>query len=219
MELSGDDPAKVKNISTDTSAAYSPVSDSLMPAATQVTDRYHVIKYAYGAVSGVGNKTGKSISASLTESKRKALKDRQILPELELLRRVRHAVTQSPGKRSEEMKITVNKVFEKHDELKMAYRISQDFKQWNDYRNHKKSRVEITENPHNRYERAKEVKEFESAIKMIRKHEDETINFFQHGITNARAERLNGKIKRFVTNNCGMKDRDFIPYRIAGYFS
>jgi len=50
---------------------------------------------------------------------------------------------------------------------------------------------------------------------MIRKHEDEIINFFQNGITNARAERLNGKI----TNNYGVKSKDFILYRIAGYFS
>ena len=45
---------------------------------------------------------------------------------------------------------------------------------------------------------------------MMRKHEDQIINFFQHGITNAKAERLNGKIKRFVTNNYGVKDKDFV---------
>jgi len=54
---------------------------------------------------------------------------------------------------------------------------------------------------------------------MIRKHEDEIINFFRHGITNAKAERLNGKIQRFVTNNYGIKNKDFTLYRIAGYFS
>ena len=54
---------------------------------------------------------------------------------------------------------------------------------------------------------------------MIRKHEHQIINFFKNGITNAKAERLNGKIKRFVTNNYGVKDKDFILYRIAGYFS
>jgi len=54
---------------------------------------------------------------------------------------------------------------------------------------------------------------------MIRKHEDEIINFFRYGMSNARAERLNGKIQRFVSNNYGIKNKDFSIYRIAGYFS
>jgi hypothetical protein len=37
--------------------------------------------------------------------------------------------------------------------------------------------------------------------------------------TNAKAERLNGKIQRFVFNNYGLKYKDFFLYRSAGYFS
>jgi transposase len=54
---------------------------------------------------------------------------------------------------------------------------------------------------------------------MIKKHEYEILNFFCCGHTNAKAERLNGKIQRFVSNNYGMKDKDFFLYRTAGYFS
>jgi transposase len=60
--------------------------------------------------------------------------------------------------------------------------------------------------------------EFKSVVKMIRKHENEILNFFKSGITNAKAERLNGKIQRFVTNNYGIKHKDFCLYRMAGYF-
>jgi hypothetical protein len=52
-----------------------------------------------------------------------------------------------------------------------------------------------------------------------RRHEPEIINFFNLGHTNAKAERLNGKIQRFISNNYGMKDKDFALYRIALYFS
>ena len=69
------------------------------------------------------------------------------------------------------------------------------------------------------YHQAMQMKEFEGVIKMIRKHEDEILNFFNHGITNAKAERLNGKIQRFVSNNYGIKSKDFSLYRLAGYFS
>ena len=69
------------------------------------------------------------------------------------------------------------------------------------------------------YKKAWLLKEFESVVKMIRKHENEIINFFLHGTTNAKAERLNGKMQRFISNNYGIKDKDFALYRIVGYFS
>ena len=219
MEKFGDTLKNVKNISMDMSATYSLVSDNLMPDATQVIDKYHVMKYVYDAVSAVRKKIRKDLASNLSKGKKKTAEDKQILSEIELIRRVRHAITQSPDKWSEKMKEIVTQVLSRHDELKTAYLISQNFKHWYDYRHHTKSRNQITERLQKWYGQATHVKEFQSVIKMIRKHEDQIINFFQHGITNAKAERLNGKIKRFVTNNYGVKDKDFILYRIAGYFS
>ena len=62
------------------------------------------------------------------------------------------------------------------------------------------------------------IKEFISPFKMIRKHENEIINSFISAQTNAKAERLNGKIKRFITNNYGVRDKDFVLFRINGFF-
>jgi transposase len=53
---------------------------------------------------------------------------------------------------------------------------------------------------------------------MIRKHEDKILNYFLTRYTNAKTERLNGKINRSVANNYGIKDKDFAPHRIANYF-
>jgi transposase len=219
MELFGEELKKVKNISMDMSATYSLVSDNLMPHATQVIDKYHVMKYVYDVVSGVRKKIRKSLAANLTKGKKKTEEDKQILSQIELVRRVRHAVTQSPNKWNQEMKKTIEQVFDTYDDLKKAYQISQNFKHWYDYQNHTKSIEQITKSLHKWYQQAKQLTEFESVIKMIRKHEDEIINFFRNGMTNARAERLNGKINRFVTNNYGVKNKDFILYRMAGYFS
>jgi len=219
VELFGNDLNKVKNITMDMSPTYSLVADNLMPRAMQVIDKFHVIKYVYDAVKDVRNKIRKDLSSTLTKGKKKTDQDKQTLSELELVKRVRHAVTQSPDKWNEEMKKTVEQVFDKHDDLKTAYQISQDFKQWYDYKNRIKPIAEITKNLYQWYGQASSLKEFGSVIKMIRKHEDEIINFFKHGFSNARAERLNGKIQRFVSNNYGIKDKDFCLYRIAGYFS
>ena len=56
MEKFGYQLQKVKNISMDMSAVYSLVSDNLMPRATQVIDKYHVMKYVYDAVCSVRKK-------------------------------------------------------------------------------------------------------------------------------------------------------------------
>ena len=54
---------------------------------------------------------------------------------------------------------------------------------------------------------------------MIQKHEEEIMNYFKNPQTNAKAERLNGKIERFLSNNYGTRDLDFTLYRINGYFA
>jgi len=177
MEKFGDHLQKVKSISMDMSAVYSLVSDNLMPHATQVIDKYHVIKYVYDAVCNVRKKIRKNLASNLSKGKKKTAQDKQILSEIELLRRVRHAITQSPDKWSQKMKETVTQVFSKHDELKIAYIISQNFKHWYDYQNHTKTRKQITDDLQKWYEQANQIKEFESVTKMIRKHEDEIVNF------------------------------------------
>jgi transposase len=219
MELFGKELNKVKNISMDMSPTYALVCNNLIPRATQVIDKFHVMKYVYEATSEVRIRIKKELMETLTKGKKKTEEDKQKLSELELLRRVQHAITQSPDKWSEEMKKTVNQVFEKHADLKIAYQISQNFKHWYDYQNRIKSTNEITNNLYYWYSQASQLKEFESVIKMIHKHETEIISFFLHGMTNAKAERLNGKIQRFISNNYGIKDKDFSLYRMAIYFS
>jgi transposase len=63
------------------------------------------------------------------------------------------------------------------------------------------------------------LKEFNSTVKMIEKHEENILNYFQNAITNAKAENMKGKIQRFITNNYGIRDKDFALYSIAKYFS
>jgi transposase len=219
MKLFGNQLNRIKNISMDMSPTYALVCKNVVPRAQQIIDKFHVMKYVYQCVLEVRIRIKKELCAKLSKGKKKTAKDKKILFELERLKRVRHALTQSPDKWSDEMKKTVNHVFEKFNDLKLAYQISQKFKQWYDLQNHVKSIESITKNLHKWYEQARKLDAFNRVIKMIRKHENEIINFFQHGITNANAERTNGKLQRFVSNNYGIKDKDFILYRIAGYFA
>lgn len=49
----------------------------------------------------------------------------------------------------------------------------------------------------------------ELSVKIIKKHDENIINYFYETSSNAKAERLNGKIEYFLSNNYGVKDLDF----------
>ena len=219
MEKFGDKLHQIKNISMDMSSTYALVCNDLIPRATQVIDKFHVIKYVYQGLCDARSRTVKELQQQLSKGRKRSEEDKKLLAQIELLRRVSHAITQSPDKWNDEMKDIINQVFETHYELKMAYEISQKFKQWYNYENHFKPVEKIRNNLYQWYAEAMQISEFESVIKMIRKHETQIINFFQNGITNANAERLNGKIQRFISGNYGLKDKDFFLYRTANYFS
>ncbi|MGK0315971.1 MAG: transposase, partial [Saprospiraceae bacterium] len=55
--------------------------------------------------------------------------------------------------------------------------------------------------------------------KMLIKHQENIIFFFSDGLTNRKAENLNGKIQRFVANNYGLRNHDFFYYRLQVYFA
>ena len=137
------------------------------------------------------------------------------------MKHCRYRLTQSSDKWSETGKELMNCIFEKHKELQAAYQISQNFKKWYDISNCRFSKTEIKQDLYKWYHSIKDadMKEFVSVARMIRKHEYEIINFFSRGHSNAKAERLNGKIQRFISANFGIRDKDFSLYRMAGYFS
>ena len=117
------------------------------------------------------------MSSRLTKGKKRMEDDKKILEATELLRRVRHAVTQSPDKWNPQMQETVNKVFTQHGYLKAAYGISQNFKHRYAYRNTSVSSLEIRNDLYKWYMQTRQVAEFDGVRKMIRKHETEILNF------------------------------------------
>jgi len=109
------------------------------------------------------------------------------------------------------MKNTVNQVVKKFTNLKTAYQFNQNFKQWYNYQNRIKSMDKITKELYKWYARAAQLKEFKAVIKMIRKHEDPILNFFQHGITNAKAEPIERKNSTFLLKQLRHQRQRFFP--------
>lgn len=221
ISLFGSSLQKIKIISCDMAAGYLKVCNEQLPDADIVIDKFHVMQYVYDAVLEFRTKIKKELSAKLSKGKHKTLEDKEILFQLDLLKHSRYRLTQSSEKWNEAAKEVMELVFEQHPRLRKAYDLAQWFKQWYHINNCIKSKSQNIIGLYRWYSAVKEsdIGEFKSVVKMIRKHEREILNYFICGQTNARAERLNGKINRFVANNFGMKDVDFALYRIANYFS
>lgn len=221
ISLFGSELQKVESISCDMSATYLSAIKDQMPWAKIVIDKFHVMQYVYDAVSDVRIRIKNELSSSLSKGKEKTALDKEILMKLDLLRRNRYRLLQSPYKWSSEGKEAMENLFRNHEELKIAYILSQRFKSWYDISHSKESRAKIIGSLHAWYDDIKKskIKEFISPLKLICKHEKEIINFFISGQTNAKAERLNGQINRFIASNYGIRDKDFVLFRINGYFS
>jgi transposase len=126
MEKFGVDLHKIKNVSMDMSPTYALVFNDLVPQATQVADKSHVVKSVYEAVDKVRKRIVRELQYSLTKGKRRTAEDQKLLIQIERLRHVAHAA----DKWNSEIGETVEQVFNCHKELKKAYQISQEFKQW-----------------------------------------------------------------------------------------
>jgi len=221
VSLFGNELSKIKNISCDMAPCYLSVCSQEIPNAKVTIDKFHVMQYVYDAVLDVRTRLKKELSEQLTKGKGKTEQDYEILQKIEVLKHCRYRLTQSQDKWSQAGADIMKQVFDNHSELNEAYQLAQKFKQWYKIENRIKTPTQIENELHDWYLSVKksELNEFKSVVKMIRKHEDQIVNFFTCQQTNAKAERLNGKINRFISNNYGIKDKDFALYRIAKYFS
>jgi transposase len=87
----------------DMSSTYALVFNDLVPRAVQVVDKFHVMKYVYDALGDVRKKIVKEWREQLSKEKNRTKEDKKILAKIEPLRRISHAITQSPDKWNDEM--------------------------------------------------------------------------------------------------------------------
>jgi transposase len=217
----GDSVRKVRSISCDMSPSYLRFIQSTFENSQIVIDKFHVIRYVLDAVQNVRIQIKNQLMESLPKSKRKTAKDRKVLSELELLNRSKYLLTQSQDKWTEYQTEIADQVFEKYPTLKTAYKLSEDFKRWYSPNPAFKNRIIAEQSLYQWYDNVEDsgIKHFDSVVRMIERHEENIINYFNSYQTNAKAENLNGRIHRFISNNYGMKDKDFNLYRLSLYFS
>ncbi|GHV42923.1 hypothetical protein FACS1894180_0560 [Bacteroidia bacterium] len=221
LELFGNALQKIKSISMDMSQSYIKACEMVLPCAKIVVDKFHVMQHVYDAVWQFLGNLKEELSAKLSEGKEKTEQDIEILKDLEVLRRCRYALVKPTDKWTDNNKENMDKILSKYQRLQQIYNLSQAFRKWYSFRDNQTDNTSIKQELEKWYNDVKNAKfkKLNSVVKMIKKHESYILNFFECGHTNAKAERLNGKVKRLVANNYGIKNKDFTLYRIAKYFA
>lgn len=211
---------RVQTMNCDMAPSYLKFIRENLPQSTIIVDKFHVMKYVYDAVQQVRMEIRKNIFEQMPKGQRRKT-DEGILSDLEQLKKSKVPLSRSKDLWSEEQDELMQNLFLKYPKLEKAYQLAQEFKVWYSKDNSKKGYLQINKELNQWLEKLETstLKQFESCSKMIQKHQEEIMNYFKNPQTNAKAERLNGKIERFLSNNYGTRDLDFTLYRIKGYFS
>jgi len=210
----------IKHISSDMAPSYLKFCSEVIPQSKISIDKFHVMQYVYDAVGDVRNRIRKSVLLQMPKGKRKP-EDEGLLSDLELLKKTRHLLNQSRLDWNCDQSQIMDVVFQKFPELNTAYNLAQNFKTWYSKSNMLNKPIVLETKLYQWFDQVEQskLKEFDSCVKMIEKHQDNISNHFICAHTNAKAENMNGKIQRFVSNNFGVRDKDFFLYRIKIYFS
>ena len=216
---------EVKSVSCDMSPSYKKFCKEVFPNTWLVVDKFHVIKHLMDALQQVRKQLKTQCltndKALMNQSKADSQEQQKTWTDIELLERSRYILCKMLPEWDDDEKEMMTHLFNSFPMLKTAYDLSQKLRVWYNGKNIGKN-INTLENELNNWcdevNKAK-ITAFKAVRKMIEKHQDDILNYFREGQTNAKAENMNGKIQRFLANNFGIRDRDFFLYRVAGYFS
>lgn len=210
----------VRSISCDMSPSYMKFCRENFRSAQLVIDKFHVVKHVMDALQQVRIKIKRTIVDKIVPDKTGQTDEAQ-WTEAELLERSRYFICKMEADWGQQERKMATLLFEKYPILKKAYELTQKLRKWYNNKNIGKhpNLIEIELYQWCDEVLASKISEFRTVRKMIEKHQDNIINYFKEGRTNAKAENMNGKIQRFLANNFGIKDRDFFLYRLAKYFA
>lgn len=213
----GKDLEKVERISCDMSPTMKKICTDNLVNAQIIIDKFHVIKHVMDALNTVRLNIKKTlkITTNTNENNPNGWTD------LEFLEKTKYLTFKMKDELESDQKDLLNQILEKYPTLKEAYGYVEEIRNWYSRKNIGKHIWSM--------ERQKDIlmvklensklKEFKVIRKMFDKHDEDINRFFENGASNAKAENLNARIQRFLSNNFGAKDRDFFFYRTQIYFA
>jgi len=239
---------KVKSITRDLSNSYDWVARQIFPNASQIADKFHIIKHILEAMQAVRvryrqgilrDKRLKQEEHKYQEQEKKVQAKEQGIVYTkkafkyktkyanngesysELLSRSRHLLFKTPDKWSKTQKERSQALFSVFPEIKHAYDLSNKFRNWFIKQNIGLSKELIRNKLKEWYKNVKlyQVEEMLNAKATIERNEGIIINYFENGATNAIAENVNSRIQRFFNINNGTNDTEFFFFRIKNFFT
>lgn len=216
---------EVKSVSCDMSPTYIKFCKEVFPNAPIVIDKFHVVMHLLDALQQVRKQIKtKCVNHPDLQVNQVSLEDPEEQAgwtDVELLERCRYVICKMEGEWDEEERQMMDYLFNYYPLLQDAYNLTQKLRNWYD-KKYIGTNMDFRSRDLDDWcddALQSKIPAFKAVRKMIEKHHDNIINYFKDGQTNAKAENMNGKIQRFLTNNFGVRDRDFFFFRLAGYFS
>ena len=239
---------KIKTIARDMSGSYAKLCDELIPSAIQIADKFHVVSNLMEAQQSVRiryrqkileqrrtafqlfkqeenqrreecERDGRKFTAPKFIYHEPRLSNGETASELLarshfLLYKFHHQWKPSQLKRA----LTL---FENFPEIEIAYKLSCQFRTWYAKDNIGKNQLQIERELFQWYEDVEtaDIDEMTNFKSLVESHESDIVNYFIKGQTNAMSENLNGRIKKFIASNQGLRNRDFFFFRILNFFT
>lgn len=215
---------EVKSISKDLADSYDWVARTLFMNATRVADKFHILREAFEQLQAVRIRFRQEVLAQeKVRKKTDPLPMRAPAHESirELLARGRYLLFTFKTEWTDSQAERAKDLFLLFPDIEIAYSCICSFRSFYNcgIGNKKKAQKCLSLWYQKIQSEAGHIPEMISLMKTIQSHEDQILNYFEEGQTNAFAESLNNKIQRFVQSNYGIRDRDFFHFRIKKYFS
>jgi transposase len=209
--------AQVKSVASDMSPVMKRICREKIPNASITIDKFHVIKHLLDALQSVRLDIKKQIKIQTIENH----KNPNGWTDLELLEKTKYSLYKQKDTLTTEELSLLNIVLAKYPLLEKAYTLTNELRKWYEKTNIGKPIGNLKYNLYQWYNQVKEskIKALLKIKNMIERHQDDILNYFIIGQTNAKAENLNARIQRLIINNYRTRNRDFLFYRLQIYFS
>lgn len=190
--LTSEQLGKVGLISMDMWKPYMQTAQEVLPNASIVHDRFHLVKYLNDAIDKV---------------RRREVKQHQEL------KHSRYTLLKNPENLNEKQRIHFEAIADANYEVSKAWQVRENFK---DLFSSGKLFAWLLFNRWTADATRKKIKEIDKVVEMFNKHVSGVVNALLNNLTNAMAERLNGKIQELKTVGRGY--RTFTNFRSAILF-
>jgi transposase len=238
----------VKSITRDLAPNYDWFCRQAFPNAMHVADKFHVVRLLIEAVQDVRiryrqellSERRKAYEEHKKHEKQKQLKaERQQSPyapkkfsfrekklsngdtRLELLARSHYLLYKLPEHMTQSQKARAAILFEDYPQIKSAHGLATQFRYWYIKDSIGKPLAELMPQLLQWYANVEQadITELLNFKSTVESNQGVIINYFHKGFTNAKAERLNKEIQRFITSNQGTRNLDFFFFRLTLYFA